>query len=83
VPISCGADGPGLEIRGTAMRDSSPSLSTASGIPSSTPVNEDGTILDILVQHRKDKTAPKKFFRNEMTYRFQTWGETTGITIAV
>jgi putative transposase len=60
-------------------------------------VDQDGHVLDILVQRRRDKQAAKKFFRKllkgltyvprayrqEMQQRFQTWREITGLIMAV
>jgi transposase-like protein len=58
-------------------------------------VDQDGSVLDILVQRRRDKKAAKKFLRNprrhllsatayrqEMIQRFQSWQEMTELAAA-
>ena len=59
MPSSCGADGPGLAIRGIWMKSSSPS--TAPYLWRA--VDQEGHVLAILVQRRRDKRAAKKVFR--------------------
>jgi putative transposase len=43
------------------MKSSSPSM--GHGTTSGGPVDQDGHVLDILVQSRRNKKAPKKVFR--------------------
>jgi transposase-like protein len=57
-------------------------------------VDQDGYVLDILVQRRRDRHAAKKFFRpkrhllpapvyrQEMRHRFQAWQEITATPLA-
>jgi putative transposase len=38
-------------------------------------VDQDGNVLDILVQQRRDKKAAKRFFRKRICRKFRSWGE--------